>query len=136
MLQSFCMSVCLYMHVIALLAALVHVVLMCDFSCNFRVDAKLSLSTATPSIGGVVPVLETCNLSLRRPEVMTRRVLQYNSMEIPRGATFISSAPSMKKAVPLKKPQAEVKEGLSSSVFEIETRATIPSDSSQHKVCL
>ena len=102
-----------------------------------RVDAKLSLSTASPSIGGVPPELDTCRLTLHHNDQLRERASapQTNSMYF--GSGLVRSVRG--EAMPPTSagfviPQAKVTEGLSSSVFEVETPATIPSDSSSHKV--
>ena len=100
-----------------------------------RVDAKLSLSTASPSIGGVPPELDTCQLTLHHlgsaSSAKSRRpVILGASFGMPSTGSALPSLPS----VPLARPQAQVTEGLSSSVFEIDASATIPSDNTAHKV--
>lgn len=90
-------------------------------------DARLSLSTATPSIGGSAPKLETARLHLI-PNAY------------PRGRTSSIKAKSRQsygfgeESRTIEAAQAQVSEGLSSSVFDIATLATIPSDNTGHKV--
>ena len=94
-------------------------------------DAKLALSTATPSIGGTAPKLDTAKLMLI-PNVYPQRT-QSSFMRKERHAKgraygFGEVAQQIESA------QARVSEGLSSSVFEISALATIPCDNSGHKV--
>ena len=92
-----------------------------------RLDAKLSLSTATPSIGGSAPTLETCKLTLI-PNVHPHRG---------KSSSFRKTRHSYgfgEEAMTIEAPQAQVSEGLSSSLFDISTPATIPADNSGHKV--
>lgn len=93
-------------------------------------DAKLSLSTATPSIGGSAPKLETARLTLV-PNAFPHRG---------RSSSFKKKARHSygfgEEAKAIEAPEAQVSEGLSSSVFEIATIATVPSDNSGHKVSI
>ena len=93
-----------------------------------RNDAKLSLSTATPSIGGSAPKLETAKLTLI-PNAFPHRG---------RSSSFKKKARHSygfgEESKTIEAPEAQVSEGLSSSVFEISTIATVPSDNSGHKV--
>lgn len=105
---------------------------------SIRVDAKLSLSTASPSIGGVPPKLETCKLTLLHYEEPQRKskgmVRTYYSFGSGGALQPMKRLGAARSAPPLATPQAKVTEGLSSSVFEITVPATIPSDNSAHKV--
>ena len=93
------------------------------------------MSTASPSIGGVPPELDTCRLTLHHNEQRIERISlpQTNLMYYGSGLGSLRGA---EKAPSLVLPQAKVTEGLSSSVFEVAVPATIPSDSSSHKVIL
>lgn len=46
----------------------------------------------------------------------------------------VRSSYTKESSAPIKAPEAQVSEGLSSSVFEITTLANIPADQSGHKV--
>ena len=105
-----------------------HVHYMYAHTLTYRLDAKLSLSTATPSIGGSAPTLETCKLTLI-PNAHPHRG---------RSSSFRKKARHSygfgEEAKTIEAPQAQVSEGLSSSLFDISTPATIPADNSGHKV--
>lgn len=93
-----------------------------------RLEARLSLSTARPSIGGSAPKLETAKLNLipnAAPPTRSRasfRGRARRSYGFGEEARRIEAAP------------ASVTEGLSSSVFNIATATTVPSDNTGHKV--
>ena len=103
-------------------------------------DAKLSLSTASPSIGGVPPKLDTCRLTLLHYEEHQRKSKGFGfSLQKSYGGARESAdllLGGLPPGAPLTIPQAKVTEGLSSSVFEITAPATIPSDNSDHKVSI
>lgn len=93
-------------------------------------EARLSLSTARPSIGGSAPKLETAKLNLipnAAPPTKSRasfRGRARRSYGFGEEARRIEAAP------------ASVTEGLSSSVFNIATATTVPSDNTGHKVAI
>lgn len=102
---------------------------------SIRVDAKLSLSTASPNIGGVPPKLDTCKLTLLHYEEFQKKLKGIRLSTQQRSYNFMTEA-GLPPDASLATPQAKVTEGLSSSVFEITAPATIPSDNSAHKVSI
>lgn len=86
------------------------------------------MSTARPSIGGSAPKLETAKLNLVPNAAPPTR----------RGASFRSRARRSygfgEEARTIEAAPASVTEGLSSSVFNIATATTVPSDNTGHKV--
>ncbi|XP_064617062.1 protein F37C4.5-like isoform X2 [Liolophura sinensis] len=112
-------------------------------------DAKLFLSTAMPSIGGIIPTLGRSSVSLKRAPVVRGHALfsqrtylkaayvqpqacALMSDSAPEGAFGISAMPmpAMRAAV------SEAQEGLTSTTFEITRSATIPCDNVGHKVAV
>lgn len=117
------------------------------------VDAKLYLSTAMPSIGGEVPVLGTSELHLRRPAPVREPlkkggILAFGSMRKKRGpqnsrslepelmmaCDYAEAEPMAFMAAPMEHAEAEVGEGVATTMYEIVRVSTIPSDNVEHKV--
>ena len=108
--------------------------LSCVCCLHDRLEARLSLSTAKPSIGGCPPKLDTAHLNLI-PDIRYAM----------RSASLSSSTPTSRRktrqaygygedARTIETAAAKVTEGLSSSVFTIATATTVPSDNTGHKV--
>ncbi|XP_046560461.1 protein F37C4.5-like isoform X1 [Haliotis rubra] len=109
-------------------------------------DAKLFLSTASPSVGGSVPLLGTAVLNIARGYRYGRRSFRMKS----RGRT-LNSAPegnlhlqseglireSMESAdcyTPMLYVETKVTESTTSTSYEIARQSSIPSDNLPHKV--
>jgi uncharacterized protein (TIGR02231 family) len=94
------------------------------------VEARLSLSTAMPSIGGSAPKLETAHLNLI-PNVIPQSKRRSFSSKPARHSYGYGEDSLVIEAAP-----AQVTEGLSSSLFDIATETTVPSDNTGHKVAI
>eukprot|EP00112_Aurelia_sp_Birch-Aquarium-sp1_P008378 Seg1920.2 transcript_id=Seg1920.2/GoldUCD/mRNA.D3Y31 product="Protein F37C4.5" protein_id=Seg1920.2/GoldUCD/D3Y31 len=101
-------------------------------------DAKLSLSTAMPSVGGSPPDLETLHIG-------TSRMRKH----APRASPFKMAGPYAEdprmglKSYGLNGGErescyhpTEVKEGITSTTFEIARRSTVKTDNTEHKVSI
>lgn len=102
---------------------------------------NVSLSTATPSVGGTVPELDTCKLTFKAPDLrlesfsMPKSGLNFRSGSMRKRRSRHSYRSESDEDLPaMQQPQAEVAEGLSTTTFEIANQATIPSDNASHKV--
>ncbi|XP_071113457.1 protein F37C4.5-like [Haliotis cracherodii] len=109
-------------------------------------DAKLFLSTASPSVGGSVPQLGTAVLSIQRS-------FNYRSRSLikKQGGIALKSAPMMALSLdergfedygseelamssPMSYVETKVNESATSTSYEIARQSTIPSDNMPHKV--
>uniref|UniRef100_A0A915KWP3 Protein F37C4.5 n=1 Tax=Romanomermis culicivorax TaxID=13658 RepID=A0A915KWP3_ROMCU len=107
-------------------------------------DTKLTLSTAAPRIGGQVPELGTTKVSFYKPPQIQPRMMATTAESFSvNECSFGASAPQEQLRVArydapapprMKSIEAIVKENVTSTVFEIENKTTVPSDSSLHKV--
>lgn len=115
------------------------------------VDAKLFLSTAMPSIGGEIPDLFTAQLTLVKPRPRRyksagfglgrssfRRSRRYTEEEEQqlclKSVSLMDSEPAPPAPPPMVHAEAEVGEGVATTMYEIQRRSTVPSDDVEHKV--
>ncbi|XP_076467162.1 protein F37C4.5-like isoform X2 [Babylonia areolata] len=103
-------------------------------------DAKLYLSTAMPSIGGEIPELFTAELNLykQRPSVQVKkRAMSFSGARREMKPHYLAAEVEMvygECAALMVHAQAEVGEGMATTMYEIQRRSTIPSDGIEHKV--
>uniref|UniRef100_A0A914X159 DUF4139 domain-containing protein n=1 Tax=Plectus sambesii TaxID=2011161 RepID=A0A914X159_9BILA len=106
-------------------------------------DAELMLSTATPSIGGVIPTLPTMTVGIYKPPPPPppQQQMQCYDMAQPRmmkramafgGAA--ERAPMAAMAPMMEQAHMQVEENVISTCFVIARPSTIPSDGAEHKV--
>ncbi|PVD28133.1 hypothetical protein C0Q70_10717 [Pomacea canaliculata] len=107
-------------------------------------NAKLFLSTASPSIGGEVPELGTAELSVQQPTQL-RKAGGFGGRAFKPMAMYSPPPPPMAEALYSAEPvgnlldyvvpvTALVGESVATTVYEIVRPATIPSDNIEHKV--
>ncbi|XP_057307602.1 protein F37C4.5-like [Hydractinia symbiolongicarpus] len=114
-------------------------------------DAKLSLSTAMPSVGGSPPELQPQLLKIKQPVILVKRVKrkpkkpktpptpQYTSDEekgVRRRCRRIVSSDDEEEVIESLYPEATLSESITSTNFEITRLATIQSDDVAHKVSI
>ncbi|XP_067674172.1 protein F37C4.5-like isoform X2 [Haliotis asinina] len=105
-------------------------------------DAKLFLSTASPSVGGTVPLLGTAVLSIHRPISYGTRSRSFRKSRIstyaPERSLCLKSAglleDSMESFAPMPFVETKVTESTTSTSYEIARQTSIPSDNLPHKV--
>ncbi|XP_064617047.1 protein F37C4.5-like isoform X1 [Liolophura sinensis] len=115
-------------------------------------DAKLFLSTAMPSIGGIIPTLGRSSVSLKRAPVVRSGGI-FRSFRKKRAYAHRAQPQSELKdfglgdggavelcfddwAPPIEEATSQAQEGLTSTTFEITRSATIPCDNVGHKVAV
>ncbi|XP_067674170.1 protein F37C4.5-like isoform X2 [Haliotis asinina] len=105
-------------------------------------DAKLFLSTASPSIGGMVPLLGTAVLSTQRPISYVTRSRSFQKSRISTYAPVRSWCRNpagrfedlMESFGPMPFVETKVTESTTSTSYEIARQTSIPSDNLPHKV--
>lgn len=100
-------------------------------------NVELALSTARPDIGGVKPDLSAWFVNAAQPvavrQSFRKSAMQPQAMMMNEMAAAPASAADAAK-MEMEEPEAELEAGMTSAIYAIAVKSTIPSDNVPHKV--
>ncbi|QRW04784.1 mucoidy inhibitor A [Ceratobasidium sp. AG-Ba] len=98
-------------------------------------DVALTLSTASPQLGGKVPEISTCYIGFQHPP--SGGVVAYACLDSESPVRAMSAAARGPSALAMRFSSAEVVDnGMLSAVFGISGLSNVPSDEGSHKVVI